>query len=288
MRRSASSISASGSLMGNGGVRAGAQHVDSRRRAARRRRWQAGVLRAGQPRRAAGRWHATTNSWPHLAAPPRAPRAPRPVEHDLGDAVAVAQVEEDQLAEVAPAVDPAGQGQARPTSSARASPQVAVRWNVCMGAAYGTGGGGNAPAAVSRGGGRPVRGSAHGPGRRHWPMCCVPACRSRTWTWPLRQLVAHDDREVGPVAGGALELPPQLARGEVGADRQAGRAQFGRQPQPRRRVLGVGAHDDGRRPDRGRRGLALLAPGRARRGRGPRAKPMPGVGLPPSSSTSPS
>ena len=50
------------------------------------------------------------------------------VDDDLGDPVAVAEVEEDQLAVVAAAVDPAGEagvGDPRPTP--RSAPQVWVR-----------------------------------------------------------------------------------------------------------------------------------------------------------------
>ena len=61
---------------------------------------------------------------------PRAPRGrPAGVDHDLGDAVPVAEVEEDQLPVVAPAVDPARRGWP-PTRrrEARRSPQVWVRY----------------------------------------------------------------------------------------------------------------------------------------------------------------
>ena len=49
------------------------------------------------------------------------------VDDDLGDPVAIAEVEEDQLAVVAPAVDPARQRAAPPESGARSWPQVWVR-----------------------------------------------------------------------------------------------------------------------------------------------------------------
>ena len=134
---------------------------------------QARVLRAGQPlgQQAAG---ADDELGPHLAGDRVGGGSGGPVEHDLGDAVAVAQVQEDQLAEVAPAVDPAGQGHG-----------LAGRFGACFaarrgpverlhGRPHGTGGDGTAPAAFSRGGGRPVRGSGRGPGRRRWPSVACP------------------------------------------------------------------------------------------------------------------
>ena len=52
----------------------------------------------------------------------------RLVDDDLGDAVAVAKVEEDQLAVVATAVDPAGQAwRSCRRRDARSSPAVVVR-----------------------------------------------------------------------------------------------------------------------------------------------------------------
>ena len=50
------------------------------------------------------------------------------VDDDLGDPVPVAEVDEDQLAMVAPAVDPAGQpGRASRRRDARRAPHVWVR-----------------------------------------------------------------------------------------------------------------------------------------------------------------
>ena len=46
----------------------------------------------------------------------------RLVDDDLGEAVAIAQVQEDQLAVIAPAIDPAGQRTSVPASTARSSP----------------------------------------------------------------------------------------------------------------------------------------------------------------------
>ena len=50
-----------------------------------------------------------------------------PVDHDLGDAVAVAQVEEDELAVVPPAMDPARQLRVAADVVARRAPHVSVR-----------------------------------------------------------------------------------------------------------------------------------------------------------------
>jgi hypothetical protein len=49
------------------------------------------------------------------------------VDHDLRDAVAVAQVEEDQRSVVAPPVDPAGQAARLPASDRAQLPQVWLR-----------------------------------------------------------------------------------------------------------------------------------------------------------------
>ena len=59
-----------------------------------------------------------------------------------------------------------------------------------------------------------------------------------------RQLVADDDREVGLVAGGRLELLAELAATELGPRRDARRTEARRQPQPADRVVGVGADHD--------------------------------------------
>ena len=52
------------------------------------------------------------------------------VDDALGDAVVVAQIDEQQVAVIALAVDPAGQADApapRPASARRSAPQVCVR-----------------------------------------------------------------------------------------------------------------------------------------------------------------
>ncbi len=51
----------------------------------------------------------------------------RAIDDDLGDPVAVAQVQEDQLAVVAASMDPAGESGGRAASVARNAPQVWVR-----------------------------------------------------------------------------------------------------------------------------------------------------------------
>ena len=77
------------------------------------------------------------------------------------------------------------------------------------------------PLALSRGGGRPAARSSSRARSLTATSRCVPAARSRSSTWPLSQLVAHDHREVGAVPARGLELPPELAAREVGADRAA-------------------------------------------------------------------
>ena len=80
--------------------------------------------------------------------------------------------------------------------------------------------------------------------RRCATSFCVPACRSLSWTSPVRELVADDDREVGLVAGGGLELLAELAVPELRARRDAGGPQRRGDPQAFRRRLRVGADDD--------------------------------------------
>ena len=72
-----------------------------------------------------------------------------------------------------------------------------------------------------------------------------------------RQLVAEDDREMGAVARGRLELLAELAAAELGARRDPGRAELRDDPEPRDGVVGVGADDD---RDRRRLGAAAATP----------------------------
>ena len=80
---------------------------------------------------------------------------------------------------------------------------------------------------------------------RRW----VPAWRSFSWTWPLRQLVAADHREVGALLGRRLQLPAKTPGRQVGTRRDPRCPQVRGHPQPRDRVLRVRPDDD----DRGRR-----------------------------------
>ena len=115
----------------------------------------------------------------------------------------------------------------------------------------------------------------------------VPAWRSRTWTRPAGQLVTHDDREVGALLRGALELPSQLALPQLRAGRHARRAQARRDLEAGDRVGRIRAHHD-HRDMCGLGGRTPAAVSALATRSSPRPKPMPGVGLPPSSSTSPS
>src|SRR5829696_4359039 len=60
----------------------------------------------------------------------------------------------------------------------------------------------------------------------------------------IRQLVAQDHGEVGAVPAGRLELPPELAPGEIRAHPQPGGPQVGGHPQATHRVVGVRAGHD--------------------------------------------
>jgi len=72
----------------------------------------------------------------------------------------------------------------------------------------------------------------------------------------LAQLVADDDREMGPVAGRRLELLAQLPLSELGPRRQAGAPEERRDPQAVRGRRRVGSHDHGDRRRVGDRGMA--------------------------------
>ena len=183
------------------------------------------------------------------------------VEDELDDARAVAQVDEDQAAVVAAAVDPAGDadGLADARGVELAGPGVAV------------GVGARRPH-------RPSPDVVHHRVGLHRPLL------ARLHVLERRPLVAEDGNVAGARAVGLLELALQRAPAEFESRRVAGAAGVGGEAEGGRAVLGLGVGDvevDGRRRDR-RRGEASSIRST------PAAQPMPGVGGPPICSISPS
>ena len=127
------------------------------------------------------------------------------VEHQLDDAAAVAQVDEDELAVVAAAGDPAGEPHRRAdVARLRSSPGYALRQSHA----------GAAPLLEARAARRRSAAAATSRAR-------APPCRSRRRTVPVRRLGhAEQHGRSGAAAGGLLQLP--LARGRRGPGRPRG------------------------------------------------------------------
>ena len=173
------------------------------------------------------------------------------VDHHLGDAVAVTQVDEDQLPVVAAAVDPAGELRVRARRRRRAAPRRcgcgtawrARRWSAgtdgtprvglrgrhrtspergcrCLRAAAVRRRRARVPGAriqrpsrrVSRACGRPRPGRARGRGPPIATSRCVPASRSRTWTCPARARRPRITAKCAPSLPAASSWRPSLRR----------------------------------------------------------------------------